>query len=487
MAVARHLLRGLRNIVDGGGVPLNTIAMWSGTLATIPANWTLCDGAGGTPNLIARFIKGAPAGVDPGATGGADTHGHASMTAAGSHTHTAQNQAHTHTVNSNGSHAHGTSSGTYSGANAAPGFAGSHNHTTSSSDHTHTMDTPANHTHGINANDGRPPYYELAFIRAGVGALIAANLIIIWTGTLATIPAGWSLCDGGGGRPDFRTRFIRGVNTNVTDPGTTGGAATHLHTEVNYTHSHTMNNDGTHLHTHSLYTWTHNHMVLVSQGAGGNIQNDTGAGNHQHANTDSIGSHNHNAMGNSSHSHIVNTASSLPTYYDVAYIINDGGAIAIPQNGVLIWTGLLANIPGGYNLCDGGGGRPDLRGRYVRGSAAGIDPGGTGGSNTHTHTDQNGGAHTDHTMVSAGAHQHAATDSIGGHTHAVIVGTYYTPSTAVYVYVDPSGTAGAHSHTYNNENNHTHTLTDPGNHVHNPWSTDNGEPAWYEVAYIMKA
>ena len=43
----------------GGVVPIGGIIMWSGTIATIPNNWLLCDGNGGTPNLTNRFIVGA--------------------------------------------------------------------------------------------------------------------------------------------------------------------------------------------------------------------------------------------------------------------------------------------------------------------------------------------------------------------------------------------------------------------------------------------
>ena len=60
-----------------GGIPAGVIAMWSGTLATIPAGWTLCDGTAGTPDLRDRFVYGSSAGVDPGGTGGAPTHTHA--------------------------------------------------------------------------------------------------------------------------------------------------------------------------------------------------------------------------------------------------------------------------------------------------------------------------------------------------------------------------------------------------------------------------
>ena len=67
--------------------------LWHGTLASIPINWRICDGNNGTPNLLARFIKGvATAVTDPGATGGAAAHQHTTQV----HTHT---YSHGHTVN----------------------------------------------------------------------------------------------------------------------------------------------------------------------------------------------------------------------------------------------------------------------------------------------------------------------------------------------------------------------------------------------------
>lgn len=58
---------------------------------------------------------------------------------------------------------------------------------------------------------------------------IPSGVIVMWSGTLGTIPAGWSLCDGTGGTPDLRDKFIYGWSDGV-DPGGTGGAATHTHT-----------------------------------------------------------------------------------------------------------------------------------------------------------------------------------------------------------------------------------------------------------------
>ncbi len=52
--------------------PVGTIIIWSGLLVDIPNGWGLCDGTEGTPNLIARFVKGAPASTEAGTTGGLD-------------------------------------------------------------------------------------------------------------------------------------------------------------------------------------------------------------------------------------------------------------------------------------------------------------------------------------------------------------------------------------------------------------------------------
>ena len=54
-------------------IPKGVIVMWSGTLATIPAGWALCDGTNGTPDLQNKFIRGATTTTLPGTKGGADT------------------------------------------------------------------------------------------------------------------------------------------------------------------------------------------------------------------------------------------------------------------------------------------------------------------------------------------------------------------------------------------------------------------------------
>lgn len=57
-------------------VPLGGIILWQGSVATIPENYALCNGANGTPDLNGAFISGAGISQDPGETGGSDSHTH---------------------------------------------------------------------------------------------------------------------------------------------------------------------------------------------------------------------------------------------------------------------------------------------------------------------------------------------------------------------------------------------------------------------------
>lgn len=71
-----------------------------------------------------------------------------------------------------------------------------------------------------------------AQIDAALKAYIPIGTIVMWSGSIASIPAGWGLCDGtlqsGVQKPDLRDRFIMGAHS-ANAPGTVGGASTHNH------------------------------------------------------------------------------------------------------------------------------------------------------------------------------------------------------------------------------------------------------------------
>lgn len=61
--------------------------------------------------------------------------------------------------------------------------------------------------------------------------------------------------------------------------------------------------------------------------------------------------------------------------------------MSLAQYTIVMWYGALAAIPAGWQLCDGTGGTPDLRGYFVKGTAAGLAGDNTAhGSLSHTHT-----------------------------------------------------------------------------------------------------
>lgn len=68
---------------------------------------------------------------------------------------------------------------------------------------------------------------------------IPSGVIVIWSGALVNIPAGWTLCDGNNGTPDLRTRFVIGAG-GILDPDATGGTTTHNHTFTTDGHWHEL-------------------------------------------------------------------------------------------------------------------------------------------------------------------------------------------------------------------------------------------------------
>jgi len=56
------------------------------------------------------------------------------------------------------------------------------------------------------------------------GSVIPSGLIMIWHGTIASIPSGFVICDGNNSTPNLLAKFVEGVATAATDPGATGGA-----------------------------------------------------------------------------------------------------------------------------------------------------------------------------------------------------------------------------------------------------------------------
>lgn len=160
-------------------VPSGLIAIWSGSVGSIPSGWVLCNGQNGTPDLRNSFILGAGNTYAVGATGGSTdaivpSHTHSatsSSSASSTSTASVSDPGHQHTLTNfsaitgggaeqialnNGTNLTGRSFSTNS---ATTGISVGVSTSTSVSTTTTVATTGTSVT---NAN--MPPYYALAFI-----------------------------------------------------------------------------------------------------------------------------------------------------------------------------------------------------------------------------------------------------------------------------------------------------------------------------------
>ena len=164
-------------------LPSGVIVMWSGSIASIPSGWLLCNGSSGTPDLRDRFIVGAGSTYAVAATGGSAnatlvSHTHTATststftgTALGTHTHTLTDPGHTHATQQAGLFGGGGLTVTGGGYNlAAPPTLSSTTGITIAGASAGTpagtvTTTTSNSTEGSSAtNANLPPYYALAYI-----------------------------------------------------------------------------------------------------------------------------------------------------------------------------------------------------------------------------------------------------------------------------------------------------------------------------------
>jgi microcystin-dependent protein len=133
-----------------GFIPSGGIIMWSGSIASIPAGWYLCDGLNSTPDLRDRFVVGAGTTYAVAATGGSPN----AIVVSHTHTATVTDPGHSHSYTSSTFNCNQNSGQVQAGV-AATG-------TTASNTTCITVGISTTGSSATNAN--LPPYYALAYI-----------------------------------------------------------------------------------------------------------------------------------------------------------------------------------------------------------------------------------------------------------------------------------------------------------------------------------
>lgn len=166
----------------------------------------------------------------------------------------------------------------------------------------------------------------------------------------------------------------------------------------------------------------------------------------------------------------------------------------VPTGGIILWSGIVANIPSGWVLCDGNNGTPDLRGKFIIGAGGAYAPAAEGGANTHTHDLQN---HV-HATVSVNldhTHTISHTHTYSGTTGECNDGADRTKDNKLY-----STASRSHRHSFSGttsgaSNGNSGAMSTNQNHEHgntqgpsvDATSSANNIPVYYALCWIMKS
>jgi hypothetical protein len=155
-----------------------------------------------------------------------------------------------------------------------------------------------------------------AFVQTALSAAFTSGMIMMWSGTIATIPTGWVLCNGSNSTPDLRNKFIIGAHSDtagvaystVTGSNTTSGGTKDA-INVSHTHTATVTDPG---HSHTLT----NLATYSDTVSGGGITIQTRTNSNATSATATTGITVSNSTEGSS-----GTNQNLPPYYALAFIM----------------------------------------------------------------------------------------------------------------------------------------------------------------------
>lgn len=526
-------LRDNLNFLNGAGaVPTGLIVIWSGAIGSIPSGWAHNNAAGGSiVDLRNRMVVGAGSAYAVGAVGGAVSHSQSAHT-----DHVVTQPTHTaHSVTQpDDSHSNYIGTGT-SGATYLATPPRAHSGMTVTGAHIHAgAALTGGHTHSVVSL--LPTYHALAFMQKSapgtsfttaitwadgvvydqddfnadlknnvshLASLICPiSTILMWGGSLSSLPSGWLLCDGTNSTPDLRGKFIIGAGDTYS-VGDTGGQLTQ-----------NLGNHGSHSATQAADHGSHTigqataHATANLPAGGTTLFPWPTSANHSGANLGAHAVHSSfNADSHTTHADIT----TLPPYYALGFIVRTGGASItspktwangeivqssefgtylrdnltsiyngqFPIGGIAIWSGSTGSIPSGFQLCNGTNSTPDLRDKFIIGAGGTYGVGAAGGASSVTPA-----VHSDHVVTQPSAHSgHSVTQPT---LHDITTANNVTLTGAT---TDPhpltaEGGGGAREHTGFAVDSHAaHSFSVNAHAAH---SAIDLRPPYHALAYVQR-
>ena len=174
---------------------------------------------------------------------------------------------------------------------------------------------------------------------------------------------------------------------------------------------------------------------------------------------------------------------------------------------IIMWYGNLANVPVGWQVCDGTNGTPNLFDTFIMGAGASAAVGQFGGANLlNVNTNVSGGHVHSGTTNPGGEHDHGSNtgstaltiEQIPSHRHTLenVVALRAGGGQALHEKFETNRTTSTltgntgggqgHRHSISNQEAHVHTFetNSRGEHFHQ-YTVDN-RPKWCALYFIMK-
>ena len=157
------------------------------------------------------------------------------------------------------------------------------------------------------SGDSSTKFATTAFVSSAVSGGVPSGAIVMWNGSIASIPSGWYLCNGTNGTPDLRDRFVVGAGSTYA-VAATGGSKDAI--VVSHTHSASSSvSDPGHNHTIGFQNNT------IDQNSGSAPLSRQGTSSTSTATTGISVSTSISSTGSSG------TNANLPPYYALCYIM----------------------------------------------------------------------------------------------------------------------------------------------------------------------